>query len=207
MAIQKYEEMNKLELDVLKEIGSIGDGNAATALSSMLNVAVQMTLPDVQILEFNEALNRLGKPEDLVAAVLVEMSGEINGVMLFILTEEFSSKVLGIMIGKESVDFLKLDDIDSSALTEVGNILISSYLNSLASLAGVEIRLSVPQIAVSMLGGILSTPMANVGLYSEKLLMINAELEIDKNKMRSNMLLLPDIESLNVLMKKLGVSA
>ena len=93
MAIKTYEEMNALELDILKEIGSIGGGNAATALSSMLNAKVNMAVPEVQILGFNEALSHLGDPEELVAAIFVEMSGELGGIMLFILTKEFSDEV------------------------------------------------------------------------------------------------------------------
>ena len=59
MAIKKYEEMNALELDILKEIGSIGGGNAATALSSMMNAKVMMSLPRAEILEFNEAIEKM----------------------------------------------------------------------------------------------------------------------------------------------------
>ena len=87
MAIKSYEEMNELEIDILKEIGSIGGGNAATALSSMLSAKVNMSLPGVEILGFNEALDHLGDPEELVAAIFVEMSGELSGTMLFVLTK------------------------------------------------------------------------------------------------------------------------
>ena len=74
MAISRYEEMGELEFDILKEIGSIGGGNAATALSSMLNAKVNMSMPAVKVLGFNAALNLLGDPEELVAAIFVEMS-------------------------------------------------------------------------------------------------------------------------------------
>ena len=53
MAISRYEEMGELEFDILKEIGSIGGGNAATALSSMLNAKVNMSMPAVKVLGFN----------------------------------------------------------------------------------------------------------------------------------------------------------
>ena len=53
MAIKTYEEMNELGLDILKEIGTIGGGNAATALSSMLNAKVNMSMPAVKVLGFN----------------------------------------------------------------------------------------------------------------------------------------------------------
>ena len=71
MKITRYDEMNGLGLDLIREIGSIGTGNAATALSSMLNKTVRMTLPDVQILGYNEAIKFLGDPEEIVAAILV----------------------------------------------------------------------------------------------------------------------------------------
>ena len=205
MAINKYEEMGELEFDILKEIGSIGGGNAATALSSMLNAKVNMSMPAVKVLGFNPALNLLGDPEELVAAIFVEMSGELEGVMLFILTKEFADEIVQRMLGKGGVDMLELDEIDASVLTEIGNIVISSYITAMSSLANVEVELSVPQLAINMLGGIMSVPIAMMGQHSDKIMMITGDFKIDGKALDSTMLLLPDVESLNVLMKKLGV--
>ncbi|GFI42596.1 CheY-P phosphatase CheC [Lachnospiraceae bacterium] len=205
MGIKTYEEMNELEIDILKEIGSIGGGNAATALSSMLNAKVNMSLPKVEILDFNEALVNVGDPEEVVAAILVEMSGELGGIMLFILTKEFSDEILLRMLGKTKEDFFELEEIDSSVLMEIGNIVISSYITAMASLVNMSVELSVPQLAVNMLGGIMSVPIAMMGQHSDRIMMITGNFMIDEKALNSNMLLLPDVESLNVLMKKLGV--
>ena len=205
MGIKTYEEINDLELDILKEIGSIGGGNAATALSSMLSTKVNMSLPKVEILDFNEALVNVGDPEEVVAAILVEMSGELSGIMLFILTKEFSDEILFRMLGKTGADFFELNEIDSSVLMEIGNIVISSYITAMASLVNMSVELSVPQLAVNMLGGIMSVPIAMMGQHSDRIMMITGEFKIDRKALNSNMLLLPDVESLNVLMKKLGV--
>ena len=204
MAIKSYEKM-KLEMDILKEIGSIGGGNAATAMSSMLNAKVNMSLPKVVILGFNEALDYLGDPEELVAAIFVEMSGELSGIMLLILTKEFSDEVLFRMLGKVDSDFLELEEIDSSVLMETGNIVISSYITAMASLTNVNVELSVPQLAINMVGGIMSAPMSLMGQHSDRIMMITGQFTIDGKALDSEMLLLPDVESLNVLMKKLGV--
>ena len=147
MGIKTYEEMNELEIDILKEIGSIGGGNAATALSSMLNAKVNMSLPKVEILDFNEALVNVGDTEEVVAAILVEMSGELSGIMLFILTKEFSDEILFRMLGKTEANFFELAEIDSSVLMEIGNIVISSYITAMASLVNMSVELSVPQLA------------------------------------------------------------
>ena len=189
MGIKTYEEMNELEIDILKEIGSIGGGNAATALSSMLNAKVNMSLPKVEILDFNEALVNVGDPEEVVAAILVEMSGELGGIMLFILTKEFSDEILLRMLGKTKEDFFELEEIDSSVLMEIGNIVISSYITAMASLVNMSVELSVPQLAVNMLGGIMSVPIAMMGQHSDRIMMITGNFMIDEKALNSNMLL------------------
>lgn len=206
MAINKYEEINEMELDILKEIGSIGGGNAATALSSMLNATVNMALPRVEILGFNEAIDRLGDPEEVVAAVLVEMTGEVQGIMLFLVPQNFSDEVLFRMLGKTNAPLLELEEIDTSVLTEIGNIVISSYINALSALTRVNVELSVPQLTVNMMGGIMSLPIAMMGQHSDKIMMVTGDFKINDKALNSSMLLLPDVESLNILMKKLGVA-
>ena len=62
MEIKSYDELNHLELDTLREIGSIGTGNAATALSQMLKRQVRITMPEVRIMGYNEAIEWIGGP-------------------------------------------------------------------------------------------------------------------------------------------------
>ncbi len=205
MAIQKYEDMNSIELDIMKEIGSIGSGNAATALSSILSTKVCMEMPQVSILEFNDAVLRMGNPEEVVAAILVEMSHDVHGIMLFILRADFADEILKQMFGNEEENLHQISEMGESALLEIGNIMVSSYVNALAQLANVDIQLSVPQMAVSMLGGILSMPMAVFGVESDKIMIIEGKFTMDGKEVSGDILLLPDVTSLNVLMKKMGM--
>lgn len=203
MSIKSYEELDGLALDVMREIGSIGTGSAATALSSLIGEPVKMTVPEIEIKEFNDAIALLGDPEDAMAAILVKMSGEIKGTMLFLLRMEFVNAVLSRILKKEISDFLQLHEMEISVLTEVGNIMISSYTSALSTLANMDIKLSVPAIAVNMLGGILSVPMAELGYETDQLMLINGKLILNNEKHDSTILMLPDLESLNKLMNKL----
>ncbi|MDF2887798.1 MAG: CheC, inhibitor of methylation [Lacrimispora sp.] len=205
MKITRYDEMNGLGLDLIREIGSIGTGNSATALSSMLNKTVRMTLPNVQILGYNEAIKSLGDPEEIVAAVLVKMTGEINGLMLFILKMDFINEVLSSVMQQEIEDYYQLNVLETSALEEIGNIIISSYVNAMSTLSEVTINLSVPDIAVNMLGGILSVPMVEFGYQTDKMMMISGQFIIGGKVLHSDLLMMPDIMSLNFLMEKLGI--
>jgi len=206
MKITRYDEVNGLGLDLIREIGSIGTGNAATASSSLLGKGVRMTLPDVQILGYNEAIKFLGDPEEIVAAILVKMSGEINGLMLFILKLDFINEVLTSVMQQEIQDYYQLNVMETSALEEIGNIIISSYVNAMSTLSDVAIDLSVPDIAVNMLGGILSVPMVEFGYQTDKMMMISGQFVIGGKVLQSDLLMMPDIQSLNFLMEKLGIA-
>lgn len=205
MAICRYEDLGENQIDAFREIGSIGNGNAVTALSGILSEKISMNLPEVGILDFNEAQRKLGDPEELVAAVLVEMSGELSGVMMLILKKDFISQIMKSVLHAHPESLLEMGEIEESLLIEVGNIMISSYINAISTLTNMQISLSVPQIALNMLGGVLSLPMALIGLESDKIMMITGDFSIAGKGLNSDILLLPDVKSLNVLMKKLGV--
>ena len=203
MRITRYEDMDDTAKDMMREIGSIGTGNAATALSSLLKTGVEMTVPKVELLGYNEAVDLLGHPEDMISGVLVQMTGDVSGVMLFLMKMDFINEVLQCVL-QESIDgYEQMGEMEVSAATEVGNIIISSYILSLSKLADMDISLSVPAFSVNMLGGIMTVPMAEFGYVSDKLMMITGKCIIGGRNVDSNLLLLPDIQSLNYLMDRL----
>ncbi len=206
MRLKKYEDMNLQDLDVMKEISSIGTSHAATALSKLLQKEIRISIPEISILGYEETVDRLGDIEELVTATLVRMSNEINGLMLFVFKMDLANAVLGKLIGREYDSFEELDELAYSALEEVGNIIICSYVNAFTQLVGVEIDLSVPSSTVNMLGGVLTVPMAEYGYVTDKLMYINAEFIVDGKRLSDGLLMLPDIESLNSILEKLGVS-
>ena len=156
MVIHSFDELTTMEIDTLREIGSIGTGNAATALSTMLGRQVRITLPEVRIMGYNEAIEWIGGPEAVTAGVLVRMSGQMNGIMLSCQQLEFVNLVLESMLGLTVRDYEELDELGKSTLVEVGNIAISTFINALAGLSGISVDLTVPAFAVDMQGAILA---------------------------------------------------
>ena len=165
--MKNFNELSGLELDTLREIGSIGTGNAATALSSLLQCEVRIEMPEVRILGYNEAIDWIGGPEVITAGVLVRLGGEINGIMLSVQQMDFINQVLGRMMNRTVCEYGQLSELDRSALVEVGNIMISTFVNALSGLAGVTIQPSVPGFAVDMQGAIITVPMAEFGGQSD----------------------------------------
>ena len=206
MGLKRFDELTNLEIDTLREIGSIGTGNAATALSTMLGREVRITLPEVRNMGYNEAIEWIGGPEAVTAGVLVRMGGQMNGIMLSVQQLEFINLVLQSMLRLEVKDFMELDELGKSTLVEVGNIIISAFINALSGLSGVSIDLTVPAFAVDMQGAILAVPMAEIGNMSDYLMTIGGNFLCDNKQVPCHLLLSPDIRSLNFLLRKLGVS-
>ncbi len=206
MRLKSYEDMNLQELDVMKEISSIGTSHAATALSKLLQKEVRITIPEISILSYEETVDRIGHMEELVAATLVQMKNEVEGLMLFLFKMDLANAVLGKLLERHYQSFEELDEMDFSALEEIGNIIICSYVNAFTQLVGVEIDLSVPSSTINMLGGILTVPIAEYGYETDKLMYINAEFIMDGEKLSDGLLMLPDIKSLNSILEKLGIS-
>lgn len=205
MKITNYEQIDSMGLDALKEIGSIGIGNAATALASMLSRKIQMTQPDVSIMGYNDAIYKLGGPEKIVVGVLTRVTGDIKGLMLYIQDLKFINIVLKNLMSEEVESYDQLGEMEISAIMEIGNIIISSYINSLTSLVGISAKLSVPCISTNMLGAILSVPMIEFGYETDKIMTIGGSLVCDEQEIGGNLILLPEMESLNNLFEKLGI--
>ena len=204
--MKNFEELNLLELDTIREIGSIGTGNAATALSAMLNREVDITFPDVRIRGYNEAIDWIGGPENITAGVLVRLDGELCGIMLSVQQLDFVNLILRYMVGETVERYEDLTELDRSALVEVGNIIISTFINALSGLADITVKMTVPAFAVDMQGAILTVPMAEYGGQSDYILTIGTDFICDQQKAPCRLLLSPDMRSLNFLLKKLGVS-
>lgn len=205
MPISNLEQLNAMHIDVLKEIGNIGAGNAATSLAQMTNSEIDMVTPVVRILDISEADNALGGPETLAAAILVELFGDIHGIMMFVISKEFTKVLLNSLLGQTNANCMHLSEMEKSALSEIGNIMISSYANSIATLSKLKIQISVPAVTSDMVGALLTVPAAEMGSVSDKIIFVQDDFITSNKTISADMLLIPDINSLNKLMGSLGI--
>lgn len=205
MTIKDLGQLNETHIDVLREIGNIGAGNAATSLAQMINGRVEMMTPVVRVLDITDADRALGGPETPVVAILVELYGDIKGIMMFVLGNSFAQSLLKSLMGEDDVDCLHLSEMENSALSEIGNIMIGAYTAAIASLAHLEIKISVPAVTADMVGSLLTVPAAEMGSVSDKIIFIEDDFINTNDKITANMMLIPHLESLNKLMNSLGI--
>ena len=205
MANYSLEDVNDIYFDVLKEIGNIGAGNATTAIASMLQLKLDMQVPKVQLLGFPELGSAIGGEEDQVVGIFLEVGADISGSMMFILTIESAKFLVNKLMFRDENYEVNFDEMEMSALKEIGNIITGSYLNALASMTNLTITPSIPYIAIDMAAAILSVPAIQFGLYSDSALLIETEFGDDVS-IEGYFILLPELESYEKILSSLGIT-
>lgn len=198
-------ELNEIHIDILKEIGNIGAGNAATSLSQMLSKRIDMNVPEVSLLDYEDVINSIGGAENIVVGILVSFEGEINGVILFLLKKEFVHMILNSLLGTELHSFEDISEMEMSALSEIGNIMVSSYVNSISSLTNMAIDITVPSLNIDMSGALLDAVTAEFSEAADKVIFIREKYFCQEETIYSHMLLLPSMSSLEILLRKFGI--
>ena len=198
-----YDNLSDLQIDVLREIGNIGAGNAATALSCMLSERVDMAVPIVKMIDITEMVNILGGLENQVVGILFTLSEDIEGMMMFILEKQFAHLIIKLLMGRDLNTFEDFEEMDLSALQEIGNIMAGSYVNAIAALTSLKIKLSIPDMAIDMVGAILSVPAIKFGAVGDKVMFIEGEYGSGGENVTSYLLLIPEIDSLNKILQVL----
>ena len=207
MAELDLNNVDAMYYDVLREIGNIGAGNAATALATMLNTKVDMTVPKVALVEFSEMGETMGGEEQIMAGIYLSISGDITGSIMFLLEEKSAHELVAKLMGTTADDFVEgqpFSEIEQSALSEIGNIIVGSYLNSLSMLTNLKIIESVPSLAVDMAEALLSVPAIEFGMVGDQMLLIQTSISED-TELNGYFVLVPDLPSYGTLLRALGV--
>ncbi len=201
-------QFKPIHLDVLKEIGNIGSGHAATALSELTSQSIDISVPAVTITSIMDVLNQ-DESEKLVVAAYFEIQGDLEG-HLFITFETTEVEQLLRQVVHDpslSLDAIRKSPYYQSALSEVGNILAGSYISALSDFSNTNLHLTPPQIGMDMVGAIIGEGLIDVSINGDQVILIDALLRNRETQdaIKGSFLFLPQPESVQTLFSKLGV--
>lgn len=199
------EEVNNAYVDVLREIGNVGAGNATTAIASMLGIRIDMSVPKVALLEVSDLGSAICPEEEIIVGIFLEVQTDIDGSMMFLMKMDSAQFLVNKLLGKDTYSQNAFDEMDLSALKEIGNIIAASYLNALSSMTNLTITPSIPHIAVDMAASILSVPAIQFGQFGDHALLIKTEFG-DDVMINGFFILMPEEDSYEKILKALGLS-
>lgn len=197
----QYKNLSGIQLDALKEVVNIGTGNAATSLSLLLGQKVDMEVPSLNIIKFDELYDRYG--DDEVVAVLVKILDGINGNVLYVFDKEIAFGIINKLTG-ENIE--ELDPMGESVIGEIGNIVSSGFMNAISEFVSLTAIASVPAVVNDMLSAIIVTSFLESGQHDEYILEIETLFLGDKKSpIGGHFYFIPGPGSLEKILKNLGI--
>lgn len=201
--------LNQSHLDFFQELENIGASHAATALSVMMNREISVCVPCAKFCEFGEITAIMRGPENVVVGLLVGISDDVNGFILLVLDLDdarlLSNTVLGDL-SDEATEDAEFSEMQISALHEVANILIGSYITAISTLTGLRINASVPELVVDMAGAVMNLLAAAYGEYGDHVLFLETQFADQAQCIYGHFFLIPDMESYKIMMEKMGIA-
>ncbi|GET12124.1 chemotaxis protein CheC [Ligilactobacillus agilis] len=193
---------SEIELDGLKEIVNVGGGNAATSISQMINSRVDMDVPEVEVMAYNELYQKIIADDVEMHAVLSKIVGDIDGALLFVISDESGQKIAKMMLGS---DDKPSNEIIASAVTELTNILFNSFLRAIGDMLQIQLIASLPISRYDFFGAIISSAYMAFDHYDEQILVIHNEFTYNNESLDASLFLIPGEGVLDKIFKALGI--
>ena len=198
------DEVNSKYIDVLKEIGNIGAGNATTAIANMLSLRIDMKVPEVAFLPVEKLGSAIGAEDDIIVGIMLGVEQDIDGSMMFLMDMQSAHHLVNRLMMRPDDYAESFDEMDLSAIKEIGNIIAGSYLSALSGLTNLTIVPSVPFVAVDMAAAILSVPAVQFGTFGDNALMIQTQFSDDLG-INGYFILMPEEDSYDKILSALGI--
>lgn len=203
-----FRELNNVQLDALKEISNIGMGHAATALSQMIGQTVFLRVPYVTITEISQVPDHLGGAEKLMVGITLQILGDARGSIMLLFPKESAQRLLCTLLGRQEKALI-MNEVNVSALKEVGNILASAYLSALGNLLKKTLIPSVPLLAYDMAGAVVDYVLIELSQASDFALMVETDFTGAPNQglaIKGHFFLLPDPATLDIFLNAVAGS-
>ena len=201
-----FSRLSEGQLDALKEISNIGMGHAATALSQLVGETIYLRVPRVTVTDIAQVPDLMGGPERVVIGITLRILGDARGNILLVFPEESARQLLACLLRQKAAEPM-LDEIGTSTLKEVGNILASAYLNALGSLLHMTLIPSVPMLAHDMAGAVIDYVLIELSQQGDLALMVETEFHgvaSSTQGIKGHFFLLPDPTSLGLILHAVG---
>lgn len=205
--MSKWKSLKPIHQDFLKEMENIGAGHAATALSQMLGRPIGMVVPEVTLCDINRLAEMIGEEEEQVSCISIAVTGDVSFDMVFLLKYASAISLANDLMGLLPSTYSEINDIVQSALNEVGNILIGSFLTAISTLTGLETRPSVPAYANDMLCAVMSAALLERGYYDEQVLAIGTRFTDNDVVIDGYLFMLPQYNVLRKIFESVGIKS
>ena len=213
MMNDKKKLLSAEQVDFLTEITNIGAGNAAAALSQMLQCKVDLVIPRVFIIAETKELSTLDNPSLPVVCARMGMVGDVSGGLFLIVPEEQKEDLIRLaeraMTGtgqswRAGLTSQESDDLKLSVIAEISNIVAGVYLTAVHDFCRLNIYHTVPTVATDMVQALLDESLVRLSRQVQHIIVIENEFMVEEKLIKTFLVMIPSVESVDILVNSIG---
>ncbi|MDY6967472.1 MAG: chemotaxis protein CheW [Spirochaetota bacterium] len=189
-------QIEKADFDKVQMIANVGITNAAESLSIIIDKKVDLSIPEVRIIQLDNASHIIGEVDSVYIGVYMPFLGDIRGTVLFTLSSELGFELIDLLYETESSITKELNEDGESALKEITNIIGSSVINMIAEKTGYTIRTTVPTVIHDFMQSTLNSILIENNIANDYALLMDTEFFFQDDRVLGKILILSDSESL-----------
>jgi len=201
--------LNETQLDALQETGNIGCSHAATAVSQMINQEVEINVPQIfvqKIPDLKQSIRKISGDDNKLVGVYLELTDKFLGSILFLFPYKSALILSDLLMFQPIGTSTELNEMSESAITEVGNVVVSAYTNALSTFLDTSIMLSPPHYSEEVPDVFIDQITNIIGKETSHALIFDTQFRGKKNQFTSYFVLLPSPQSLDILYDRLIAS-
>lgn len=209
----KKQLLSAEQVDFLTEMMNIGAGNAATALTQVLQYQVDVVVPRVFVIADTQELSILSSPSLPVVCARMGMVGDVSGGLFLIVPEEQKEDLIRLaeraMMGtnqswRAGITNSKLDDLKLSVIAEIGNIVAGVYLTAIHDFCKLNIYHTVPTVATDMVQALLDESLVRLSRQVQHIIVVENEFMVKEKLIKTFLVMIPSVESVDILVNSIG---
>jgi len=187
------------DIDILTEIGSIGAGNAAIALSKIIHEPIKIEVPKMYVTAPHMVPRIYNKHDTVVTAILMQLRGRMDCDIMLIFEAQEAEKIANLMARSTECE---KPEIELSAIEELGSIMVCSFLSSMADFTGIELIPNPPQVINDCFDAVIDSLLLKQALCSDIAVIFDARFKRRNSSAEGFLITFPSSELLKMLIDK-----
>ncbi|KLO22388.1 chemotaxis protein CheY [Marinitoga sp. 1197] len=188
-------------MSAFREITNIGMGNAVSSLSVMLNKKVDISVPNLDVIKLSDIFLNMEEPDEIYACSYVKMEGDLDSSLVFLIEKDSVKRLIKESVGLEIQSITELDEMSSSMIGELGNIMFGSYVSAISQFLNINLQVTPPQVAVDTFASLIAESIVMSITFEDEVILTETEIQVEdwENVIKGKIVFLMNEENRNKL--------
>lgn len=190
--------ISQKQLTLLRKSTEGAARSSSAVFSKWIGSPVEVRMDLVEVIPFGEIIARSEPLEPVSFGLALTLSGDLTGTLLFLIRETTGYELIDTLLKQKPGTTQAMNEMGRSVLQETGNIVGSSFINSLVKELSLErVIPGPPSLLHDLTQSLLESIALPYAATQDEILLVNLEFLSAGQSLGWKCFLIPDFSSLS----------